>query len=79
MDAPEASEDDESQTLDEDAKSGLKRAKMTNERLQLVANTLMLEGNMRQFGIILRSNAKGHAAHGSKKSFEAFAKSLNAY
>jgi len=58
-------------------KAWFKRAKMTNERIQLVANTLMLEGNMRQFGHILRSNAKGHFAQGSKKYFEAFAKLLN--
>jgi hypothetical protein len=80
MEGPEASgvlDDDASQTLGEDAKPGLKRAKMTNERIQLVANTLMLEGNMRQFGHILKSNAKGHFAQGSKKYFEAFANLLN--
>ena len=32
---------------------------MTNERIQLVAITLMLEGNMCHFGHILRSHAKG--------------------
>ena len=67
-----------SQSLDEDAASASKRAKMTNDRIQLVANTLMEEGNMRQYGLILKSTAKGHSAKGSKEQLSKFAQFLNA-
>jgi len=67
-----------SQSLDEDAASASKRAKMTNDRIQLVANTLMEEGNMRQYGLILKSTAQGHSAKGSKEQLSKFAQFLNA-
>ena len=46
-----------------------KRAVMTNDRLELVANTLMEPNNMRQFGIVLKTTPKGQAAQGSGPTF----------
>ena len=39
----------------------LKRALETNDRLELVANTLMLQDNMKQFGYMLGVTDKGRA------------------
>ena len=54
-----------------------KRAVMTNDRLELIANTLMEPNNMRQFGIVLRTTAKGQAAKGSGPTFKAFQNYIN--
>ena len=53
MREPKASgeHEDMPQAQDEYTKSTFKRAKMTIERIQLVANTLTLAGNLREYGI----------------------------
>ncbi len=47
-----------------------KRAVMTNDRLELIASTLMEPNNMCQFGIVLKTTAKGQAAKGSGPTFK---------
>ena len=55
----------------------LKRALETNDRLELVANTLMLQDNMKQFGYMLGVTDKGRARKNSGKCIESFVKFLN--
>ncbi len=50
---------------------------MTNDRLELIANTLMEPNNMRQFGIVLKTTAKGQAAKGSGPTFKSFQNFIN--
>ena len=42
-----------------------RRAMMTNERLEMVANTILDETMMTQYGIVLDNTPKGGYKHGS--------------
>ena len=55
----------------------VKLARFTPDRLELVANTLMEENNMRQYGILLKTTAKGQFLKGSGPVLKAFQKFLN--
>ena len=55
----------------------VKRARITPDRLQLVANTLMEENNVLAYGILLKTTAKGQFLKGSGPVLKAFQKFLN--
>ncbi len=61
----------------EGADSSSKRAVTTNERLELVAYTLMEPYNMSQFGIVLKTTKSKQSAKGSGPAFKSFQDFLN--
>ena len=54
-----------------------RRAMMTNERLEMVANTILDETMMTQYGIVLDNTPKGGYKHGSDGFFKSLATFFN--
>ena len=62
---------------DQASTTGLKRAVMSNERLEIVASTLRVRANMKQFGHMLGVSKSGRARPSSNKFIADFAEFMN--